>query len=108
MDTWINIGLIVTYILLAVAFISLIGFPVLYTIKNFGNAKKGLLSILGVLVGLFLIYIISPADQGVFYENFGISPLQSKMIGAGIITTYILMAGALVYLVFVEVKKWFD
>lgn len=108
MDTWINIGLFLTYILFAIAFISFIGFPLLYTIQNFKNAKKGLLGIVAVVVLLYLVYLISPADQGVFYENFKIGPVQSKMIGGGIILTYALGAGALVYLVFIEVKKWFN
>jgi len=108
MDTWINIGLFLTYILFTVAFVALIGFPLRYTIQNFNNAKKGLLAMLGVVVILFLLYIVSPADQGVFYENMGITPTQSKMIGAGLITTYALGAGAVIYLVFVEVKKWFE
>ena len=108
MDTWINIGLFLTYILFTVAFIALIGFPIRYTIQNFNNAKKGLLSMLGIVVVLFLIYIVSPADQGVFYENMGITPSQSKMIGAGLITTYALGAGAVIYLAFAEIKKWFE
>jgi steroid 5-alpha reductase family enzyme len=108
MDTWINIGLFVTYILLTVAFVSLIGFPVLYTIQNFQNAKKGLLAILGICVILFLIYIVSPADQGVFYENAKVGAKESKMIGAGLITTYLLGAGAIIYLLYIEVRNWFN
>lgn len=108
MDTWINIGLFLTYLLLAVAFLSFIGFPLIYTIQNFKNAKKGLLGFLIGVLFVFIVYLIAPADQGVFYENFKISPVQSKMIGAGIILTYLLMAGALVYLIFVEIKKWFN
>jgi len=108
MDTWINIGLFITYILLAVAILSLVGFPVLYTIQNFKNAKKGLLVILGIFVILFLVYVVSPADQGVFYENAKVGPKESKMIGAGLITTYLLMAISVLYLIFIEIKKWFD
>ncbi len=107
-NTWINIGLFLTYILLAIAFLSFIGFPLIYTIRNFKNAKKGLFGFLIAIVLVFVVYLVSPADQGVLYENFGISPTQSKMIGAGLILTYVLMAGALVYLVFVEIKKWFN
>ena len=108
MDTWINIGLFLTYILFTVAFVALIGFPLRYTIQNFNNAKKGLLAMLAIVVILFLIYIVSPADQGVFYENAKIGPSESKMIGAGLITTYALGAGAIPYLFYAEVKKWFE
>jgi len=108
MDTWINIGLFLTYILFAVAFLSFIGFPLLYTLQNFQNAKKGLMVFFAAIVLMFLVYLISPADQGVLYENFGIGKAQSKMIGAGIILTYALGAGAMVYLVFIEIKKWFN
>jgi hypothetical protein len=108
METWINIGLFITYILFAVACAALIGFPLLYTIQNFKNAKKGILFSLGAVVVLFLIYLVSPADQGVFYENMGVSATQSKMIGAGLIISYALMASAVLYLFYAEVKKWFE
>lgn len=108
MDTWINIGLYLTYLLFAVAFLSFIGFPVLYTIQNFKNAKKGIIGFVIVMVLVYLVYLISPADQGVFYENFKIGPVQSKMIGGGLILSYALGAGAMIYLVFIEVKKWFN
>ena len=108
MDTWINIGLFLTYILLAIVFFSLLGFPLIYTVQNLKNAKKGLIGVVVVFVLLFIIYAISPADQGVFYENAKIGPTQSKMIGAGLLTTYLLFAGAVIYLVFVEVRKWFN
>lgn len=107
METWINLGLIVTYVLFAIAVISFIGFPLLYTLRNFQNAKKGLLGILAIAVILFFAYIISPADQGVFYENFHISAGQSKLIGGGLIATYLLMIILIVYLVYSEVIKWF-
>ncbi len=108
MDTWINIGLFITYILFTVACVALIGFPLRYTVQNFKNAKKGIMFSIGAVVVLFLIYLVSPADQGVFYENMGVTPSQSKMIGAGLIVSYALMAGAVFYLFYAEVKKWFE
>lgn len=107
MDSLINIGIYLTYILFAVAIIALIVFPIYFMLNNFKKAKGGLLGML-VLVGVFVIsYALAPADQGVFYENFGIGSGTSKLIGGGLITTYIIFAGVIITALYNEVAKWF-
>ncbi len=107
MDMLINIGIYLTYVLLIVAIIALVVFPIFQMVTNFAKAKNGLIS-LAVLLGIFAItYFISPADQGAFYEKFAIGPVTSKLIGAGIFTSYLIMASIVFAAIYTEVAKWF-
>jgi len=108
MNSLINIGLYVAYFALFIAVAALIFFPVYTLVKgNFRNAKITLLGI-AVLVGVILLaYIISPADQGLFYTKMNVSARESKLIGAGLITTYIIFAALVIITLFTSVIKWF-
>ena len=108
MDSIINIGLYIAYFALFIAIGSLIIFPILTLVKgNMKNAKGGLLGI-AVLVGIIILaYIISPADQGLYYTKMNVSAGTSKLIGAGLITTYIIIAGLVLITVYTSVVRWF-
>lgn len=108
MDSFINIGLYVAYVTLFVAIASLIIFPVVTLLKgNFRNAKATLIGIIALLVIIIVAYIISPADQGSFYTKMNTSPFASKLIGAGLLTTYFIFAGLVIITVYTSVAKWF-
>lgn len=107
MDSLINIGIYITYILFAIAILALIVFPFYFMFTNFKKAKGGLLSILGLVVIFVLSYLVAPADQGVFYENFGIGPGASKLIGGGLILTYLIFFGVIITAFYNEIAKWF-
>jgi len=104
----IDIGLYVAYIAFFLAIGALILFPIFSFIKgNMKNAKTTLFGLLAFVVVLLLAYVISPADQGLFYEKMKIGPNASKLIGAGLISTYIVMATLAVITVYSVVVKWF-
>ncbi|MBW6491291.1 MAG: hypothetical protein K0B15_08890 [Lentimicrobium sp.] len=103
----INIGLYLAYVLIAVAAISAIAFPIIQTFGNLKKAKTGLIGF-AVLVGVLLIaYLVSPAETGAFYEKKNISPGASKLIGGGLLATYIVFAGVVISILYAEVAKWF-
>jgi hypothetical protein len=105
MNSLIEIGLYVAYILLAFAVISIIVIPIYFTIVNFKKAKQGLIGV-GVLAAVFLIaYLVSPADQGLFYETMKIGPTGSKIIGGGLYATYFVMLGIIVAILYAEIGK---
>lgn len=107
MDMLINIGMYLTYVLLVIAIIALVVFPIWQMVTNFAKAKGGLVS-LAILLGIFAVtYFLSPADQGAFYAKFAIGPVTSKLIGAGIFTTYLIMASIVFAAIYTEVAKWF-
>jgi hypothetical protein len=108
MDSFVNIGLYVAYFALFIAVAALIIFPVLTLVKgNFKNAKGTLVGIAAFLGVLILAYILSPADQGVFYTKMNTSASASKLIGAGLIAAYLIFVGLVVITVYTSVVKWF-
>ncbi len=103
----IEIGLYLAYALIAVAAISSIVFPIVQTFGNLKKAKSGLIGF-GILVAVLVIaYVLSPAETGAFYEKKNISPSTSKLIGGGLLATYIIFAGVIVSILYAEVAKWF-
>lgn len=107
MDSLINIGLYVAYFALFIAVAALIFFPIATLIKgNFKNAKATLAGIGILAVVILFSYIVSPADQGLFYTKMNISAGTSKLIGAGLLTTYIIFAGFVLITLYTVVIKW--
>jgi hypothetical protein len=106
-DILINIGIVLTYVLIGIAIVALVVFPVYFVVTNFSKAKGGLLAVAGLIALFFLAYLVSPADQGAFYDKFAIGPATSKMIGAGLLYVYVCFAGILVSVLYFEAAKWF-
>ncbi len=105
MDSLINIGLYISYILLFITVLSIIVIPVYFTIINFKKAKQGLVGV-GILAAVLLIaYLISPAEQGLFYETNKIGPSGSKIIGGGLFATYFVMLGIIAAILYAEIGK---
>ena len=103
----IEIGLYLAYALIAVAAISSIAFPIIQTFGNLKKAKSGLIGF-GILVAVLVIaYVLSPAETGPFYDKMNVSPNTSKLIGGGLLATYIIFAGVIVSILYAEVAKWF-
>ncbi|MBK6341566.1 MAG: hypothetical protein IPF41_02975 [Flavobacteriales bacterium] len=95
-DLGIDGGLWVTYIAMAVATVAAVGFSVT------GLTRKSLIGI-GAFVGLLLVaYLISDgSDAG----KYNITEGASKWIGAGLITMYVALIGAIGAIVYGEVTR---
>lgn len=108
MDSIINIGLIVAYIMLFAAIAALVIIPVVSLVKGTTQNPKGVLLGIGILVAiLILAFIISPADQGEFYTKMHTSARASKLIGAGLLSTYFIAAALVLITLYTIVVKWF-
>jgi len=107
MNSLIEIGIYLSYILLAITIVSIIVIPVYFTIINFHKAKGGLMGFGALVIVVILAYLLSPADQGIFYDAKGIGPSMSKMIGGGLLTTYIAFFAIIAVVLYAEVGKWF-
>jgi hypothetical protein len=103
----IEIGLYLAYALIAVAAISSIVFPIIQTFGNLKKAKSGLIGFAVLIVVLVIAYVLSPAETGAFYEKKNISAGTSKLIGGGLLATYIVFAGVVISILYAEVAKWF-
>lgn len=105
MNSLINIGLYISYFLLLITVLSVIIIPLYFTIINFKKAKQGLMGV-GILAAVLLLaYLISPAEQGLFYETNNIGPTGSKIIGGGLFATYFVMLGVIVAILYAEIGK---
>ena len=106
MDSLINIGIILAYILLALTVAGAIIFPIIHTLGDLKSAKGGLIGIAVILIVFLIAYAVSPAESGPFYEKYEISPTFSKVIGGGLVATYIFSIAVLVSIVYSQVSKW--
>ena len=104
-DFMANYGIILTYILLAVAAIAAIAFPVKHLIANPKKAKQVGMAI-GVLFAVYLLsYLLASSEVTEHYAKFNVTETQSKQVGTGLIVFYILAAGAVLSAVYTEVGK---
>jgi hypothetical protein len=105
MNSLIDIGLYVSYVLLFVTLLGVVIFPLINTFSDFKKAKSGLIGF-GLLVLMVVIaYLISPADQGLFYSNFNVGPKLSKFIGGGLFATYFIFVAVIGSILYAELSK---
>ena len=99
----IDVGLFLSYILVGVCALAAIGMPL---VKAFGDPQS--LKKMGIGVGAVVaVFVISylVADGAAYKEA---SSGVSKMVGAGLITMYILTFLAIGGIVFTEIQKIFE
>lgn len=103
----IDAGLWISYILFIAAIAGMVVYSLVNMLRDTKKAKGTLIGV-GVLVAIFLItFVISGNEVLPKYEEFGIDSSMSKMIGAGLIMSYLLGVGTIVIAVYVEVRKLF-
>ena len=100
-----NYGIILTYILLAVAAIAAIAFPVKHLIANPKKAKQVGMGLGALLVVYILAYLLASDEVTEHYAKFNVTDTQSKQVGTGLILFYILAAGAVISALYSEVGK---
>lgn len=103
----IDVGLWISYILFVGAVAGMAVYSLVNMLRDTKNAKGTLIGV-GVLVGLFLLtFLLSSNELLPKYVDLGISPTQSKMIGAGLLLAYIIGFGTIAIAVYSEVRKIF-
>ncbi len=107
MDSLINIGLFLAYFLIGIAILGAVIFPLAQIFGNLKNAKNGLIGFAMLIAVLVIAYAVSPAETGAFYDKKGISPGLSKLIGGGLLATYIFTFGVVGSIIYSEIAKWF-
>ncbi len=109
MDIIINIGLILTYLMIAGAAIAAIAFPVMFLAKNPAKAKSTLLGVGALLVISLISFLIASGDVMNFpgAEKFGMTEASTKRVGMGLIVFYILSFGAIGAVLYAELGKLF-
>lgn len=103
----INIGIILTYIMVFGAALAVVGFSVMQMMKNPNNAKKTLYSIGGLLIVLVLGYLLGSSEVLPAYEKYGITTGAAKRVGMGLNAFYFLAIGAIGAVIYSEFGKAF-
>jgi hypothetical protein len=103
-ETVINIGMYLTYALVAIAVLAAVIFPIFFFLQNFRKAKGTLLGLAVLLVILVISYLISSNEA---YEAMNVGPTESQLVGGGITATVILIGLGLLSAIFTEIYKFF-
>ena len=108
MENLINIGIILTYLMIGLAALIAIGFGIKNMIQKTGSAKKTLFTI-GGLISIIIIAYISASDEVLNeYKKYNITTSTSKQVGMGLITFYFLIFGAIAAILYSELSKMFS
>lgn len=98
-------GLYLSYIIMGIAIVSVIVLPL---VKSLQSPKDLLRSISGVgfLAVIFLIsYVISGDEVSMSAASLGITPTGSKLIGAGLISLYIIFGFVILGLIYSSINR---
>ena len=106
-----NTGIAITIAFIIIAAIAWLVFSVFQMATNLGQAKKGLLGLVG-LVAIFLVaYLTSTAETSgpikAAAEEFALNDSASQFVSGAIKTTAVLGAIAILALIASEVKNFF-
>ena len=108
-DFLINAGLILTYIMIGVAALAAVIYPLMFLAKNPSKGKTALMGVGGLLLIAVVSFIIASGDLMTFpgSEKFGMTEASTKRVGMGLITFYILSIGAILAVLYAELGKLF-
>tara|TARA_R110001592_G_scaffold229899_1_gene486573 strand:+ start:1835 stop:2245 length:411 start_codon:yes stop_codon:yes gene_type:complete len=101
-------GLLITwcYLLLAIAAVTAVVFPIITMAQNPKGAKNALIGVVGLVVVVGISYAVAGSEE--YHSLDGVllaDAATSKQSGAGLIAFYIMGAGAIGAVIFAEVSK---
>ena len=108
MENLINIGIILTYLMVGLAALTAIGFGIKNMLQKTGSAKKTLFTIGGLIAIIIIAYITASDEVLNEYKKYNITTSASKQVGMGLITFYILIFGAIAAVLYSELSKMFS
>jgi hypothetical protein len=108
-DFLINAGLIITYLMISVAALAAIAYPIIYLVKNPSQAKSSLMGLAILVVVTLVSYFLASGDVLTFpgYEKFEMTSASTKRVGMGLILFYFLALGAVGAVIYAELGKLF-
>ena len=107
MESLINWGIILTYIMVAFAAFAAIGFGIKQMMQKTNNAKKTLYTIGGLFIIIILSYVTASDEVLGSYEKYEITASTAKKVGMGLTTFYILAISAIGAVLYSELSKVF-
>lgn len=94
-ETILNFAIILCYVLFLVAIAMMVCFALYQMFKNIKTSYKGLLAVVAMVVFFFIAYLIASPELSASAIKMGHNATQVKLIGAGVITFYVVLAIAL-------------
>jgi hypothetical protein len=101
----IDVGLYIVYTLFFVALVAAIVLPLVYAIQTPGNLLRSLYGVFALIILFGIAYALSDSVVKPTWAVLGVTPGVSKMVGAGLITFYVVIVVAFVGLIFSEINK---
>jgi hypothetical protein len=101
----IDIGIYACYILLFVALITAVVFPLLQITQNPKALVKSGIGVAGLVVLFIISYALSGNEVTARYITMDVHETASKLIGAGLILFYIILIATVVIMVYSEISK---
>ncbi len=92
-----------TYVLVAVALVATLGFPLMKAIKDKKSLVKLLVFVVAAVVILGGAYALAPGGEVSFKS--GVTPGESKFSDAALYVAYLFVAGAVVSLVWTGIRN---
>jgi hypothetical protein len=106
-DGMIDIGLYTCYIFTVIAVLLVTGFFFYFIFKDLAKAKTSMIgfAFLGAIFGIS--YLFSSGEVTPLYEKFYIGSRDSRLIGASLISLYILGGISVLAAIYVEIARFF-
>ena len=96
------------YILLGIAAVTAIVFPLITMAQNPKGAKNALIGVVGLILICVIGYMMAGDETHVNYDGTVLADAATSLKSeAGIIASYVLLAGAVGVIIFSEVSKMF-
>ena len=108
MESLINLGIILAYLMVGIGAITAIGFGIKKMMENLENAKKTIYTLSGLIVVFVISYLLASDEVINSYEKYKITSSSSKQVGMGLITFYFLIFGAIMAILYTELSKMFS
>ena len=108
MESLINIGIILTYLMIGSAALTTVGFGIKKMLEKPENATKTLYTIGGLIIVLIFSYFIASDEILGSYEKYEITASTAKKVGMGLTTFYVLAIGAIGAVLYAELSKVFS
>jgi len=104
-DTFVNLGLYLSYILIVVGTLAAVVFPILYLIKDPKSAKATFIGLAAVFGVLLISYLFADGTVLPSYANYGTTEASSKFVSTGLIAFYILAFISMAAVIYSEISK---
>lgn len=106
-DSIVNIGLVITYIMLGIGVLAAVVFPIIHMVQNPKSAKGALIGIGFLLVVFGISYAIGGDEVTPAMEAMQATPTTSKIVSAGLIGFYILFTVSIIAAIYSEISRFF-